>query len=192
MSEASASGAAGEAAAADAEGLAAETALLAYLDEIGVAGEIFRHPPVFTVEEAQVHTAHLPGAHVKNMFLKDKDARLWLVTCLDERRIKIRDLEKTLGARKMSFGKPELLWEALGVRPGAVTPLALTIDRAAKRVRFALDQAILAADVVNCHPMHNAATIALTPAALEAVWTATGHPPVLVDFDALERAAAAG
>ena len=70
----------------------------------------------------------IPGAHVKNMFLKDKKDRLWLVTCLEHRKIRIRDLEKQVGAAKASFGKPDLLWETLGIRPGAVSPFGLIND----------------------------------------------------------------
>ena len=40
---------------------AAETALLAFLDEIGVAYELHRHVPLFTVEDSKEATAHLPG-----------------------------------------------------------------------------------------------------------------------------------
>ena len=76
------------------------------------------HPPVFTVEEAQAHTHHLPGGHCKNLFLKDKKDRLWLVTCLDDQRVDLNRLSRLLGAARFSFGKAELLQEVLGVTPG--------------------------------------------------------------------------
>jgi Ala-tRNA(Pro) deacylase len=166
--------------------LAEEQRLLAFLGTLGIAPVIHRHPPLFTVEDSQALRGELPGAHVKNMFLKDKAGGLWLVTCLEDRRIRIRDLEKALGARKMSFGRPEILWEALGVRPGAVTPFAALNDREARAVTVALDQALVGAEIVNAHPLHNAATLAVPAGALEAFFAATGHEPRLVDFDALE------
>lgn len=169
----------------------AEARLLAFLSKIGVATTLYRHPPVFTVDEAQEHMADLPGLHVKNMFLKDRKGALWLVTCLDARRIRIRDLEKVLGVAKMSFAKPELLWEALAVRPGSVTPLALLADRETDRVRFALDAAVVDAALVNCHPLHNAATVALSYQGLSRFLDVVGKTPVIVDFDALEALAAA-
>ena len=46
--------------------------LLARLDELGIAHTTHEHPPVFTVEEAQAHTAHLPGGHNKSLFLNVK------------------------------------------------------------------------------------------------------------------------
>ena len=163
-----------------------EAPLFAFLTEIGVDAVVHRHPPLFTVSDSQAICGDLPGAHVKNMFLKDKKAGLWLVTCLEDRRIKIRDLEKSLGAPKMSFGKPDVMAAAIGVAPGAVTPLAALNDRATRAVSIAIDETILTADLINCHPLHNEATIALTPANLLRFFEATGHTPVRVDFDALE------
>lgn len=167
-----------------------ETRLLQFMHDLGLAYAMHRHPPVFTVAEAKTHTAHLPGAHVKNMFLKAKDGALWLVTCLDARQIRIRDFEKAVAAKKLSFGKPDLLWEMLAVRPGSVTPLALMADRERRVVRFAIDQAIDRFDLLNCHPLHNAATLSMTPADLDRFVAACGHEAVRVDFDALEAAAA--
>jgi Ala-tRNA(Pro) deacylase len=44
--------------------------LLRRLDELGIAHTTVEHPPVYTVEEAERHTGHLPGGHCKNLFLK--------------------------------------------------------------------------------------------------------------------------
>ncbi len=171
--------------------LAEEARLLGFLQELGVESAVHRHPPLFTVEDSQALRGELPGAHVKNMFLKDKSGGLWLVTCLEDRKIRIRDLEKAVGARKMSFGKPELLLETLGVRPGAVTPFAAFNDREARAVTVVLDSALDASEIVNCHPLHNAATLAVPAAGLVRFFEATGHQPVRVDFDALEELARA-
>lgn len=169
----------------------AENRLLAFLKGLDIAPELHRHPPLFTVEDSQALRGELPGAHVKNMFLKDKSGGLWLVTCLEDRKIRIRDLEKTVGARKMSFGKPELLLEALGVTPGAVTPFAALNDREAGQVSVVVDDALKGAETVNCHPLHNKATVAVPASALPTFFEATGHTPLWVDFDALEQQAAA-
>ncbi|MEO1459483.1 MAG: YbaK/EbsC family protein, partial [Pseudomonadota bacterium] len=119
-----------------------------------------------------------------------KKGRLWLVTCDEDRQIRIRDLEKAVGAKSMSFARPELLAEALGVRPGAVTPFALLNDTA-HRVRFVLDPGLEADALVNAHPLHNEATTAVSPAGLAAFLAETGHTPLRIDFDALEARARA-
>ena len=107
---------------------------------------------MFTVEEAQAHTRHIPGGHCKNLFLKDKKDRLWLVTCLDEQQVDLNRLSKLLGAARFSFGRAELLQEVLGVTPGSVTPLAIVNDRGPPG-HPVLDTKLLAHDWVNCHPL---------------------------------------
>jgi len=97
--------------------------LFAFLDELGIVTTTVTHPPLHTVEESKALRGDLPGAHIKNLFLKDKKGRLFLLTCLENRTVDMKQLHKTLDSARLSFGKPELLWETLGVRPGAVTPL---------------------------------------------------------------------
>src|SRR3546814_6115281 len=77
---------------------------------------------VFTVEESRALRGTLPGGHVKNLFLRDKKKRCWLVTAMEDRAIDLKDLKRRLGASgSLSFGNAELLLELLGVEPGAVT-----------------------------------------------------------------------
>ena len=164
----------------------AERDLCAFLSECGVDFEIHRHPPLFTVEQSKAHTAHLPGAHTKNLFLKEKKGGFVLATCLEDRRIKIKHLEKAIGAKRLSFGSAEALGEVLGVIPGAVTPFALFNDRAAMRVRMIVDSRMMSISPQNFHPLHNEATVAVSPDGLRAFFGATGHAAEEVDFDALE------
>ena len=98
------------------------------LEDLGVVFQTHTHAPVFTVEEAQTHCGHLPGGHCKNLFLKDKKGVLWLVVALNERPIDMKDLRHRIGSHHLSFGKPELLAQVLGVTPGSVTPFALMND----------------------------------------------------------------
>jgi Ala-tRNA(Pro) deacylase len=163
--------------------LTTKDAILARLEALGIEAATTHHPPVFTVEEAQEHTRHLPGGHCKNLILKDKKDRLWLVTCLDEQRVDLNRLSKLLGAARFSFGKAELLREALGVTPGSVTPLAIVNDRD-QRVTHVLDAKLLAHELVNCHPLENDATTTLTSADLLRFVRSTGHEPIILDLDA--------
>ena len=152
----------------------------------GIAWSHNAHPPLHTVEESKQLRGDLPGAHVKNMFLKDKKGQVWLVTCLEHRKIRIRDLEKQIGAPKASFGKPELLWDAMGIRPGAVSPFGL-INDPEQRIRVVLDQQMLEIDPINAHPLHNEATTTLAATDFRRFFAITGHDPIIVDFDALEE-----
>ena len=158
-------------------------ALLDRLAEWGIEVEVHEHPPVFTVEESRVHTGHIPGVHCKNLFLKDKKDRLWLVTVADHRRVDLVALGKRLGANgRLSFGKPPLLAEALGVSPGSVTPLAAINDRS-QRVTVIVDADLMGSERVNCHPLVNDATVVLASADLRRFFQATGHEPQVIDFE---------
>ncbi len=164
---------------------AGEAELYALFADHGIAYAHHTHPALFTVAESQALRGELPGGHVKNMFMKDKKGAIWLATCLEDRRIRIRDLEKEIGAKGLSFAREELLWEILGVRPGAVTPFGLINDHA-QRVRVALDAQMLARDPLNFHPLHNEATTTISKDGFLKFLALTGHQPVLVDFDRLE------
>ncbi len=164
---------------------AGESELYALLDEHGIRYTHHTHPPLFTVEESRALRGELPGGHVKNMFMKDKKGTVWLATCLEDRQIRIRDLEKEIGAKNLSFGKEDLLWEVLGVRAGAVTPLGL-INDCERRVRVVLDKALMEYDPLNFHPLHNEATTAIARDGFLTFLAVTGHEPMLVDFDRLE------
>lgn len=156
--------------------------LIARLDHLSIAHQTFDHPPVFTVEEADAATAHVPGLHVKNLFLKDKRGDLYLATVAADRRVDLKRLQVLLGAGRLSFGKPDLLMAVLGVTPGSVTPFALINDTEG-RVRFALDRAVLASPTMNAHPLFNDASTVIASADLLRFADSTGHAVAIVELD---------
>jgi Ala-tRNA(Pro) deacylase len=158
--------------------------LLACLDDLGIVATTYEHPPVFTVEEAKRHCGHLPGGHCKSLFLKDKKKRLWLVVTLDHRSVDLKTLANTIGAARLSFGQADLLYAALGVTPGSVTPFALINDRETQ-VAVVLDRAMMELELVNFHPLKNDATTTLAPDDLLTFIAWCGHKPQLVDFGPL-------
>ncbi|CAN5225631.1 prolyl-tRNA synthetase associated domain-containing protein [soil metagenome] len=155
--------------------------LFAFLDGHGIAHSTLEHPPVFRVEEGREIKAALPGGHTKNLFLKDAKAQLWLVSALGDAVIDLKSLPARIGSAKLSFGSEERLLDALGVRPGTVTALAL-INDAEHRVRFVVDRALWESDPVNFHPLTNDATTALSQAGFRAFLDALGVAPQIVDF----------
>jgi Ala-tRNA(Pro) deacylase len=166
--------------------MAGEDELYRFLDAAGIAFTRHEHPPLHTVEESRALRDALPGGHCKSLFLKERKGGLWLVVCLEDREIRMKHLEKAIGAKRLSFGAPDLLWSALGVRPGAVTPLALINDREAQAIRVVLDSRMAQTPVLNYHPLHNRATLAISSDGLSDFIAACGHRPLLVDFDAIE------
>lgn len=156
--------------------------VLKFLDELGIESTTVNHPPLFTVEESQALRGEIPGGHTKNLFLKDKKDQVFLVTTLEDAELDLKHIHHRIGASgRVSFGKPELLLELLGVVPGAVTPLGLINDRP-PRVRVVLDRELMAHEVVNCHPLVNTATTSLRSGDLLKFIRATGHEPAVLDL----------
>jgi Ala-tRNA(Pro) deacylase len=151
--------------------------LFAYLARLGIRTETFEHAPVFTVAESRSIKAKIPGGHSKNLFLKDRKDRLFLVVARDETRIDLKRLHETIGAAgRLSFGSAELLRDTLGVEPGSVTPFALVNDTA-RRVTAILDAELMAFSHVNFHPLVNSMTTTIARGDLLAFLSATGHDP---------------
>jgi Ala-tRNA(Pro) deacylase len=155
--------------------------LLAYLDALGIEHSTMAHRALFTVEQSKTVTGTLPGAHIKNLFLRDKKERMWLLTALQDQPLDLKKLATGLGTNRLSFGSPERLLRHLGVLPGAVTPLAAINDPDAQ-VQVLLDRNIGAHAVVNCHPLVNTQTTILAPQELLRFLRATGHEPQLIDL----------
>ncbi len=158
--------------------------LLAWMADRGVDQKTHDHPAVFRVEEGLELKAAMPGAHTKNLFLKDKKGRLWLISARQDTVIDLKRAPAVIGSDRLSFGNEALMWETLGVRPGSVTALGL-INDVEGRVTFVLDRRLWDAETVNFHPLTNTATTALTQAAFRRVLTALGREPIVVDFAAM-------
>ena len=155
--------------------------LFARLAELGIATQTLEHPAVFTVAESTGIEHALPGGHTKNLFLKDAKDRLFLVTALGVTAVDLKALPKTLGSARLSFGKPELLMEVLGVTPGSVTAFALINDRS-QQVTAVLDAALMRHDVINAHPLENTATTSIARDDLLRFIRATGHEPMICEL----------
>ncbi len=155
--------------------------LLAKLDALNITHRTFQHEPVFTVEESEKIKLEMPGAHSKNLFLRNKKGKMWLFSTLGNKRIDLKLLGEQLGAGRLSFGSPERLMHNLGVIPGAVTPFA-TINDTQGAVQMVLDDDFMSYDIVNFHPLDNAMTTALAPNDLLRFLEAVDHPAQLLTF----------
>lgn len=157
--------------------------LLDRLRALEIVCRTVEHPPVYTVEEAKAHRADLPGTHTKNLFVRNKKKRMWLVTTHEDRPVDLKALGKRLRGGNLSFGSPERLRQYLGVEPGSVTPLAAINDEAGE-VEVVLDRELAEAASVCCHPLINTMTTALSGPELIRFLQTVGHPPRLLDLDA--------
>ncbi len=157
--------------------------LMRRLDELGIKTVTTEHPPLFTVEQSQALRGEIAGGHSKNLFLKDKKDRIYLVVAEEDTPIDMKGLHRQIGSARLSFGKPELLDEVLGVIPGAVTPFAL-INDTGHRVGLVLDASLMRHDMLNFHPLDNSATTTIAREDLLTFLKANGHEPRIMDLAA--------
>ena len=136
--------------------------ILGALQALDIRYELFEHPPVHTSDEAAIHWQAIPGAAVKNLFLRNKKGdRHYLVILGIDKQADLRHLVKVIGDDRLSFGSPERLQKYLGVTPGSVSPLGLIHD-SGRAVRVIVDSDLRTAERLIFHPNDNTASLTIS------------------------------
>ena len=161
-----------------------ELRLYEILKKLSIPYTVYEHEPAFTVEQSKKVAGFVPGAYIKNLFLKDNTKQLWLVVAPCDTKINLKELAKRINAPGLRFAQPELLEQYLGVIPGAVTPLALMHDTQ-RAVCVILDISLLEQSLIGCHPLRNSATLTLSPQDLLTFINYLGHSVEQIDVAAL-------
>src|ERR1044072_9314097 len=115
--------------------------------------ELLQHPAMFTVEdEKKYYPDGLEGATTKNLFLRNKKGdRHYLVTIEGHKRADLQKLAEMLGEAGLSFASPDRMMKCLGLTPGSVSLFGLMNDKA-HEVVVVMDEELLDAELINCHP----------------------------------------
>ena len=168
----------------DASGISTrEAQLFADIAQLGIAFELVEHAAVFTVEESSKLDRDIPGAHTKNLFLKDAGGQFWLVTVPAGTRVDLKKLPQAIGCKRVSFGNADDMQRLLVISPGSVTPLA-AINDAGRDVTIVLDASLAATNRVNIHPLRNTASLGLSPEDLIKLLKYWNHVPVIAAIPA--------
>ncbi|MEU3300148.1 prolyl-tRNA synthetase associated domain-containing protein [Streptomyces sp. NPDC006678] len=154
----------------------AEAVLTARLDELGIAWTSERHAAVFTVEQARSLGTRLGGGGAKNLFLRDRRKRFVLLVAEEDTPVDLNALAAEWGVGRLSFVRPEVLADVLGVTPGAVSPFAL-MNAAPGTIRVVVDARLTEHELLLFHPLRNDATTAVSPEGLLVFLRACGHEP---------------
>lgn len=159
--------------------------LLDRLKELHIDFVCYEHPVVLTVEAQAKHVGHLGGGLSKNLLLKDKKHRFYVVSALAGTNIDLKVLSQRLGLGKggLRMAPEEALQELLQVPLGCVTPFAL-INDSARSVTLLLDQGFKAHEFCFFHPLSNEVTISLSPSNFDKFLTSIGRKPSYVDLEA--------
>ncbi len=156
---------------------------MAFLDGLGIETTTVDHPPLHTVAESQALRGAIAGEHTKNLFLKDKKSRLFLVVAAESRVVDLKTLHARIGAQgRLSFADAARLQAVLGVAPGSVSAFGLLND-VDHLVTLVLDRDLLAHDMLNCHPLTNTATTTIRRDDLLRFFARTGHAPQVIALE---------
>ncbi|KAK7311560.1 hypothetical protein RJT34_09791 [Clitoria ternatea] len=159
--------------------------LLARLKELQIQFSQYEHPVVLTVEAQAQYVGNLGGGLSKNLFLKDKKNRFYIVSALAETRVDLKVLSQRLGLGKggLRMAPSEALGEILQVPLGCVTPFVV-VNESARDVSLLLDQGFKTKEHCFFHPLSNDMSISLNARDLDKFLISIGRDPSYVDLEA--------
>ena len=155
--------------------------LMGALIPLDISYTTHTHPPLRTVEDAKTFRGDLQGAHIKNLYLRDRKKRNFLLVVEEDKAIDLKALSGLICSDRLSFGSAERLFEMLGVRPGAVSPFTLINDPDHK-VQLLIDADLVDQPCLFAHPLVNDMTLGISGADLMRFFAHTGHDPRLLIF----------
>lgn len=156
-------------------------ALMERFKALEIDFKLYHHEAVYTVAESEEVDAGISGTHCRNLFLRDKKKKNFLVVLQVATEVEMKKLPEVIGSGRLSFGSDDRLWEYLGVRSGSVCPFSI-INDTDKKVKIILDKSMMEAEIVNYHPLLNTMTVGLKPSDLLKFIEDCGHEAHIVDL----------
>lgn len=77
--------------------------VLDFLDNHGIQYVPYEHEAVFTVDEADKIFHSISGMHSKNLFLKDRYGKFYLICIEAHKRLPIKDFGRKFGLKDLTF-----------------------------------------------------------------------------------------
>lgn len=128
------------------------------LDSRKIKYDIVEHQPVFTIEEMLDCELPYPDKIAKNLFVRDdKKRKYYLITCLEDKKINLKEFRKQHDTRPLTFASEEDLMDKMGLYRGAVTPFGV-LNNEDKDVVVYFDKDY-EHQIMGIHPCDNTATV---------------------------------
>ena len=134
--------------------------LIELLKKLNYEIKVHQHEALFTVDDSKKLRGEIEGSHSKNLFLKNKQNKFFLLSCKEADKIDLKKISKSLKLGNISFAKQEYLEQYLKIKPGSVSPFALLNDDNGF-VNFYLEQTLYKSRFINFHPLINTITITI-------------------------------
>lgn len=156
---------------------------------LGIDAKVVPYPEHATVEEGKALRGAMAGTFTKNLLLKDKKGRHFLLAIHEDRTLDLKAASALVGGKgHLSFVAGERMQALLGVQPGALTPLGLMQDEEGV-VTVVIDASLMGDAQLNFHPLRQTESVGLAPQELVAFVRSCGREPLVVDFDTSPPAA---
>ena len=132
--------------------------ILDLLDSRKIKYEYVEHKAVYTIDEMMECNLPHPEQIAKNLFVRDdKKMKYYLITCLEDKKMNLKEFKQANGTRPLSFVSEDDLAAKLNLYRGAVTPLGI-LDNAEKDVIVYFDKDF-ENKLMGVHPCDNTATV---------------------------------
>lgn len=155
-----------------------------FLDQLGVPYQRVDHEPAMTMEACAAVDEVLGTAMCKNLLLCNRqNTDFYLLLLPGDKPFKTKDLSKQIGSSRLSFAAGEFMEEFLDITPGSLSILGLINDKD-NRVQLLIDEDVLKAEYIGCHPCINTSSLRIfTEDLTQKIIPAMGHTPRLVTLE---------
>ena len=159
--------------------------VIAVLETMGIEHKTVVHPPLYTVEEAKTVSYDEPGAHTKNLFLRNKKGKMFLLVVEQDHIVDLRGLRDRLKMTggQFAFASTDRLGRFLGVVPGSVSALALINDHGGA-VQVFFQHSLLTHEWIYLHPCRNTHSTRIRTADLLMLLEHWNHSVTQINFEA--------
>ena len=103
--------------------------VLKFLDDSKIKYEIAEHKPVYTIDEMLECGLPHPEQIAKNLFVRDdKKRKYYLITCLEDKKVNLKEFRKEHETRPLTFASEEDLLDKMnGEQLEKLTQLAASL-----------------------------------------------------------------
>jgi len=154
-----------------------------FLDKLGIRYQRIDHEAAMTMEACAAVDEVLDATICKNLLLCNRQCTdFYLLLLPGDKPFKTKELSRQIGSSRLSFADGTYMEQFLDITPGSLSILGLMNDKD-NRVRLLIDEDVLKAPFVGCHPCINTASLRLkTEDLLQIIIPAMGHESTMVQL----------
>ena len=158
-------------------------AIYQLLRDWGIPFRSLKHPEAATMEDCRAVGRQLGAPFCKNLFLANRQqTEFFLLLIGEDKKFRTAEVSKKIGKSRLSFGNEDKLWQALGARPGSISPMGLVFDQD-REIQLIVDQDVADLEEFCVHPCQNTQSLALSWQDFEQIFLKrTGHIPQFIEI----------